>query len=354
MSKPSVYVLILALAFWTAVIGVADYFVFGTTARQFLARDFASTTGEIVESHVTQLALLRAGITIHYSYTVRGREYRGSGYRYDDQFSAVSAEDVVRRFPRYSKQTVYFNPKNPADSILSPGVDGNDLMVILFATPINVVSAVLWIWVLAHLGEKRLVPPAGGMRIRRQEGLVRVRLADVSALEAGFYALGIASFAATFPVVVVNGLVPGVEPMEVVWAAVLAGAGAAFCWKAIGNASGKYDLLIDQKGQTLTLPQTCGRQQSITLPWRKIAGVSLQRRVSRLASGSYYSYLPALCLMDANGVRRRELLFPWGWTEEKARSFSQWLGGELGREFKGVEEEGSGTAPDPAERRDCQ
>jgi len=57
--------------FGRAVIGVADYFVFGTTARQFLARDFASTTGEIVESHVTQLALLRAGITIHYSYTVR-------------------------------------------------------------------------------------------------------------------------------------------------------------------------------------------------------------------------------------------------------------------------------------------
>jgi hypothetical protein len=70
--------------------------------------------------------------------------------------------------------------------------------------------------------------------------------------------------------------------------------------------------------------------------------------VSRLSCGSFYSYLPALDRREAGTGLRREALSPCGWTEEKARAFSQWLVGQLGLEFKGVEEENSQPEAQPA------
>ncbi|MGD1085411.1 MAG: DUF3592 domain-containing protein [Verrucomicrobiota bacterium] len=339
MSKSAWFVLLMLLSFWTVVIGLADVFVFGAAAWQFQSRNFARTQGEIQISQVTRRMLVNSGITIEYSYTVNGREYRGSGYRYDDQQSCLQAEDLVRRFPEWSAQTVYYNPNHPADSVLSTGVDGTDLVLMLFATPINVVIFMLWRWMLGRLREIRRATEAGGVRIRRQKGRIRVRLDGVPAGVAGVCALGGASFVAAFPVVVLGGFAPSVHQMVLVWVAVLGAAGLAFCGKAGRNASGRYDLWIDEGARTVTLPRTCGRAESITFPQGEISGVSLQRRVNRLASGSYYSYLPALNRVDARMGPQRERLSAWGWSEEKARGFSQWLCGQLGWDFKGVEDE---------------
>jgi hypothetical protein len=341
MSKSTLYVVLLLLVFWTLVIGLADWFVLGATARQFLARNYVPTQGKIVASEVRELVLLHAGITIEYSYTVRGREYLGYCYRYDEQQTAVDGADIKRKYPKGSLQPVFYDPNKPSDSVLSTGVEGADLMLILFATPINVALIMLWRWIMALVREKSRLPVAGGLRVRRQNGTIRVRLVEVSALAAGSYALGVASFAATFPVVVVNGLAPGTEPMEFVWLAVLATALIAWAWQAWRNGSGQFDLLIDQTAHTLTLPQTCGRQQPLKVPRQEIAGVSLQRRISKLASGSYYSYLPAIARLDGSAGVRREPLCPWGWTEERARGFTDWLCAQMTLDFKGIEEEQS-------------
>jgi hypothetical protein len=339
MSKSTVYVVLVLLIFWTAVIGAADYFVFGTTLRQYRANHFDTAKCQIVLSEVTPKPLFHSGVTIEYAYTVNGKEYRGSRYRYDDEYSGSSGADVVREYRKWTEHPVYYDPRNPANSVLVTGVEGGDLMMILFSIPVNVVLIMLWIWMASWLRQKWRMPEAGGVRIWRQDGKIRVRLAWLSAPAAGFYALGGAAFAATFPVVAMNGLAQSLTAMEVTGGAVLAAAAAVFCWTALRNASGKYDLLIDEQSHALTLPQTAGRRQSITLPRGEIAGVCMQRRVSRLSSGSFYSYLPALDRREAGAVPRREALSPCGWTEEKARAFSQWLVGQLGLEFQGIEDE---------------
>jgi hypothetical protein len=339
MSKSTLYAGLLLLVFWTMVIGLADWFVLGATARQFLARDYVPTRGKIVTSEVRQLAILHAGITLQYSYNVAGRHYIGYCYRYDEQQTDVDGADIRRKFPQGSFQTVYYDPKKPADSVLSTGVEGADLMLMLFATPINVALIMLWRWLLARAREKWRMPEAGGVQIRRRLGTIRVRLGEVSAIAAGLYALGVAAFAATFPVAVINGLAPGREPMAVVWLAVLTTAVVAWGWQAWRNRSGRFDLLIDSAAQTLILPQTCGRQGSVTVPQREIAGVGLQRRVTRLISGSYHSYLPAIHRRDGSSNLRREPLTAWGWTEEQANGFSQWLCSQMGLKFTGIEDE---------------
>jgi len=340
MSKTTVYVVLAMLVCWTAVIAAADYFVLGTTVRQYLSKSFTPTRCEIVSSEVTpHNETLHSGVTVEYVYTVNGKEYRGSRYRYDDDYSSIPGADVARKLQKWTEHTVYYDPKNPANSVLATGVGGIDLMLILFSLPVNVAVIMLWNWIASWLREKWRMPEAGGVRIWRQNGKIRVRLAGLSATAAGIYALGGAAFAATFPVVALNGLSPGFQAMEETWLAVLAVAAAAFCWTALRNASGKFDMLIDEQSQTLTLPQTAGRRQSVTFPRDEIAGICLQRRVSRLSSGNFYSFLPALDHREAGVGLRREALSPCGWTEEKARAFSQWLAGQLRLEFKGIEEE---------------
>jgi hypothetical protein len=348
MSKSTVYIVLALLVFWTAVIGAADYFVFGAALRQCLANNFDTAQCQVVFSEATPHGMFHSGFTIEYAYTVHGKEYRGSRYRYDDEYSSSSVTDVLRTYRKWTEHPVYYDPRNPANSVLATGVQGGDLLLILFSIPINVALFMLWTWITSWLRQKWRVPEAGGVRIWRQDGKIRARLAWLSATAAGFYALGGAAFAATFPVVVINGLEPSLEAMEGAGAAVLAAAAAAFCWTALRNATGKYDLLIDEQSQALTLPQTGGRRQSITFSRGEISGVCVQRRVSRLSSGSFYSYLPALDRREAGAGLRREALSPCGWTEEKARAFSQWLVGQLGLEFKGIEEEDARPQAQPA------
>jgi hypothetical protein len=348
MSKSSVYVVLVLLVLWAAVIGAADYYVFGTTARQYLSKNFATNRCEIITSEITPHGLFHSGVTFQYTYTVHGKEYRGFRYRYDDEYSSSPGGDIAQRIQKWSAHTVYYDPNNPANSVLATGVEGVDLLMILFSVPVNVAVIMLWIWIASWLREKWRMPEAGGVRIWRRDGKVRVRLAWLSAPTAGFYALGGAAFAATFPVVVMYGLAPGMAAMENTWALVLTAAAAVFCWKALRNGSGRFDLLIDEESQTLTLPQTAGRRQSITFLRGQVAGVCVQRRVSRLSSGSFYSYLPALDCREPGAGLRREALSPCGWTEEKARAFSQWLAGQLGLEFEGVEEENPPPEAQPA------
>jgi Protein of unknown function (DUF3592) len=339
MSKSALYAFVVLLAFWTAVVGLGDVFVFGATTQQFLSRNFVPTKCEIRSSKLTERLLITAGVTIDYSYTVNGKLYRGSGYRYDDQQSAIQAAQIIARYPKWSEQIVHYNPKNPADSVLSTGVDGTDLLQMLYATPMNVVLLFLWRWVLARFQDKRRVPVAGGVKVRRHKGCIRLRVDGISAWEAGLYALGIAAFLITFPLVMLGGFAPDVQMLVLAWVLVLAVSMAAFCWKGIQNASGLYDVWIDENSRTVTLPQTCGRTQRATYTREEIAGIALLSRSSRLTSGNYYSYLPTVIRLDAARRPHRERLTAWGWSEERALGFSQWLCQQLAWDFKGVEEE---------------
>lgn len=348
MSKSTVYIVLVTLICWTALVAGADYYVFGATLRQYLAQNFATAPCQILSSDLTQFSFMHSGVSVEYAYTVNGKEYRGSRYRYDDDYSSNPGGAIVRRFPKWSEHIVYYDPGNPANSVLATGIAGSDLMMILFSIPVNVAVIMLWSWIVRWLREKWRVPKAGGVRIWRRGGKIRARLAWLSAPAAGLYALGGASFAATFPLVAINGLGPSLRTMENTWAAVLALAAAAFCWTALRNASGRYDLLIDEQSQAITLPQTGGRKRLVTSARRELAGVCVQRRVSCLSSGTFYSYLPALARREAGAAPRREALSPCGWTEEKARAFSQWLVGQLGLEFIGIEEEAGRTESPPA------
>jgi hypothetical protein len=339
MRKSGLFSPLLLLVCWTGLIVAGTCTLVQTTVRQHLAGKFSSTKGRIVRSEIGQGNMSRRGIEIEYTYAVDGVKYHGHRYRYDDHNVALEWQSTVVENPRWSSQKVYYNPQDPSDSLLVPGVDGGDLLMLLFALPLNVLTSTLWRAMFIRIRELSRVRLAGGVRIRKQSGETRVPLGDTTAFGAALYVMAAVAFVAAFPVVIVGGFDPSMHLMKTTWTVVLAAGGAAFIWRALRNWAGTYDLRINQNSQTVILPQTAGRHQSVALPRREISGVCLQRRVSKGPSGTHFSYLPALNCNGAEAKSGPLKLITWGWSEERARSFSQWLSQELGVEFKGIEDE---------------
>jgi len=330
---------LLLLTCWTGLIGAGTFALIETTVRQHLALRFSTTQCRIVQSEVGRGPMSRRGVEIEYNYTVNGVDYTGHRFRYDDHNASLEWDTTVVEHPRWSFQTVYYNPKNPADAVLEPGIDGCDLLLLLFTLPMNVLTCILWSAIVVRLREKFRVRPAGGVRILRQPGQTRVSLAETPAIAAGFYGSAATAFIAAFPVVIASGFEPAFRVMEAVWGAVMAMGVAVALWQALRNRAGRYDLRIDLTAQTVTLPQTAGRRKPLTLARREISGVSMQRRHNKGPSGTRFTYLPALSRGASGAASQPIELITLGWSEEKAQAFSQWLSQELGVEFKGVEEE---------------
>lgn len=140
------------LLFCAAIVLTFDVFAVWRTARQYSTVHYRAVEGRVSSSEVEvnvdgeSTAFLPK---IEYDYTVAGRHYRGSRYRYGTigHPSHQEMERIVRQHPQGSMTKVYYDPANPADSLLKPGLDGSDFLLLLFLAPMNVlVAAWALIW----------------------------------------------------------------------------------------------------------------------------------------------------------------------------------------------------------------
>jgi hypothetical protein len=329
---------LLLLAIWTGWLVTGDCVVLESSVRQVLAGGYDTTEGEIMRSQLGQGAVRHRGVDMSYRYTIHGQDYTGHRYRYDDRNGAFDYRAVTRAFPPGSTRTIYYNPSNPADAVLSPGLKGCDLLLALFAIPLNVATFMLWITAIRAWRQRHSLALAGGVRIFQYQGETRVRLAEFSPLAAGFFGLAVAAFAAAMPIVFVAGFAPSLRLMSAVLILVAATGLAVFLWTVQRHHSGCYDLRIQEASRTLLLPPAGRRKEPLQVPRSVIMAVSMHRRVSHSPSGQYFSYVPALDCATPNAQRQFLPLVNWGWTEGKASAFGDWFSQQLGVPFKGAEE----------------
>jgi Protein of unknown function (DUF3592) len=327
---------LLLLAIWTGVLVAGDYVVLETSARQLRAGGYTTTGGEITRSDIGRSAIRRRGIDMSYSYSVNGVGYKGSQYRYDDRNGAFDYRSITNSFRRGSLTTVYYNPANPADSVLSPGLDGCDLLLMLFGIPLNIITVALWVASVRAKSSARRLEPAGGVRILQEPGETRVRLAQFSPGAIGFFGLAIAGAAAAMLIVCLRGFEPSLRFMSYALIVVGTVGMAVSLWAARRHRSGRYDLRIQETTQILLLPPADDRHEPLLVPKGEIVAVSMYRRVSHSPSGHYFSYVPALERATLNAQTQSLQLVNWGWTEKKARAFGDWLSRQLGVGFKAM------------------
>ncbi len=319
--------------FWSAITLAFDYIMVSTAVRQLLALRFASAQGTILSSEVTEHDGEDGptyGVKMRYSFSVGGQQLEGKRYRYDTSTTSGSgwARRVVRMHPPGERVEVFYNPRNPQDCILRPGITGSDLFHFVFMTPFNAVMLGIWAVGWGMLRRKWFKPPAGGVKLRMELRKTRARLVEFSPLSTGIATCALLAFGSIFVIGFgFGGFHPAMKTMTVTWTVILTGGLFAAIWHALKIASGNYDLVLDSLNGTVQLPLTCGRRTSVTVPMAKVHGAFVIVEEKRDSDSTTYTYFPTLRLEHGDGPT--EKLAEWHF-EEKAREFVAWLNEQLG------------------------
>jgi hypothetical protein len=335
-SKGVVFLTIFTL-FWTALVGAFDYMIGLNLSRSIRALNYAETSGTVISSEVTRRSGSKGrthsrgrthyGVAIRYRYEVGGVQREANLYRYSALTSSSDSKwaySVVQGNPAGAVVKVYYDPARPDHAVLSRGVNGGDLFILLFMTPFNVVMLGLWSIPLGALVRKTRQPVAGGVKWSTNGRVTRVRLPRFSPLISALAGTGGMAFASIFVLAFgFGGNPPLAVAVGTLALAVGVGAGVG-SWQWVQQHAGKADLVIDELERTVELPATLGRKQRRTVPWSAISGVTvdtLERRGSKGGTSRVYAVM-----LQCQGAG--EKLAEWQ-DEGRAQSLADWLGERL-------------------------
>jgi len=319
-----------------AYFGFTEYRLARIAVLQVQAESFATTTGRISSGGVDSYAGSKGSVHYYprftYTYEAGGKSFRGIRYRYNRSpafYDFSRANQVVLAHPAGSEVTVYYNPNDPHDTVLSTGVDARNV------SSLFMMGGLLGILLWAARRTCREIewpgaakPVAGGQRIISQMMTTRVRLPRY---EAGSVALLTGAITAFVAGVVVgatvnsppSGLAPGLvgEISALVMAVITL---IVYLGRRMRIASGKDDLVIDEAARTVALPLTYKRKERLTVPFPDITAVVLDKIEHRTRSGVTYTYAPTLQLRNGTTQRLTDL------RQARAESLATWLREKLG------------------------
>ena len=332
MTKASGFLIGFGL-FWTGMTLLFDGFIIKSAMQQVAAREFTSAPGKVLASEVTTHDSddgTTYGVRVTYSYTVSGQEYTGDRLRYGQVSSSSypQARKAAAKFPVGSPITVYYNPSDPQDALLRPGLTGGDLFMALFMTPFNAVMLGFWWFGWSRLMRRLCRPVAGGVKLRTSLQQTRARMIEYPPLASAIVATALLAFVSIFVVGFgFGGFNPSLRVAGVTWAVVLSGGILIGIWSWINTLQGKYDLVLDEMRSSIQLPLTCGRKTLKILGFGEVHDCYVETIERRGSEDSVsHTYVPTLRLAAADGPL--EKLAEWH-DAERAREFVAWLNEKL-------------------------
>ena len=315
--------------FWSGITLFFDAGIGLAIARQLRALGYRTTQGTIASSAVTT----RDGDDgetylpeVAYTYTVGLTTYRSTKYGY----SLLSTSDqgyayaIVAALPSGTKVDVFYNPEDPADAVLSTGLDGSDLFLPMFLTPFNAVMLGVWWGGALHLWRRGRRPIAGCVRIHDNGVTTRMKINRWPPLVGALAVLGLTAFVMTFVVAFGFGLHPSSYVMHAAWGTVCGLPVVYFLWASLRNASGRYDLVWEPLGGNLILPPTCGRTEPVVVPCAMIESIEVRCPVPNPRTGTVSGHAPTLTLRSDDKVSHMEPIGVWQ-DAEAAKDFAAWL-----------------------------
>jgi hypothetical protein len=320
--------------FWSAIVLMFDGLMGHNMFKQFESRHYAVTAGKVIHSEVKTHRGSKGGTSyeavINYRFELGGQSFFGSRLRYNKgSSSSLTANSIVDVRPVGATVQVFYDPENPHDSLLFPGLDGSDFMMVLFLTPFNAIMLGFWTWIGSWLRRRLFRQVAGGVKIISDTRFTRVQLPQYGAIVWGLATTGALAFVSVFVVGFSTNMQPSfplsLSTLSVVY---LAGVGV-YLWQWLKIHSGIDDLVINHSARTLDLPQTYGRKQRMTVNIIDVLSLTVEKLMHYSNKGGT-SYTYALTLHLAGPEPGEQKLADW---PDKARAddFADWLRKQLGR-----------------------
>jgi hypothetical protein len=343
---PGAFLFIFTL-FWSGLVLMFDVGMAHSLYRQYESRNYPSVTGTITRSEVVSHHSSKDGTSynavIEYQFEAGGRKLVGNKIRLGTTASShANAVAAVNARPVGSTVPVFYNPTNPQESLLSPGIEGLDFMFLLFLTPFNMVMFGFWIWIGGWLREHFFRPVAGGVKIIADGMTTRIRLPQVPAIVWGIGATGGLGFISIFAVGLGAGMEPSIPLILSATAAVYGTGLAVYLWQWRKINSGIDDLIVNGPSQTLELPLTFDRKERVTVNVANIKSLFVDKIEHRGSKGGIsYTYAPTLYLPGAEPATQK--LADWS-DKLKADEFAEWLRKQIGPDIPATFDEAAAVA----------
>ena len=315
---------------WTAGIFFFDGMVSYQGYKQYESGSFPAVTGNVTQSDVERRTGSKGRTyyvaVVKYEYNVSGQTFFGDRLRFGMGHQG-NAYAIVNAHPVNSPVQVYYNPKDPNESLLYPGFGGSDMLGALFLTPFNMMMIGFWGAAWMCLKERLFKPAAGGVKIITDGMTTRVRLPTVGAIVWGLGTTGALGFVSIFVVGFGTGFEPSIPTVVLAVCVIyLAGAGVWF-WQQQKINTGIDDLVINEGSGTMELPLTFGRKERMTVPFSNIENIwvkIIEHHSSK--GGTSYTYAPMLNLRNQLDNQK---LAEWG-DKLRADDFTEWLSKKIG------------------------
>lgn len=336
MNLPVGGMLVFFALFWSAITLFFDGSIGRTAVRQLAAQSYTVTDGTVIASSVATSEDSDGDTTyrpeVTYRYRVGERELVGDHLSYNTMFTSGAkwARNTVAELAPNTPVRVYYNPADPTDSVLRPGLDGSLLFLALFMTPFNAVMFTLWAAIAKSIRLRFFRPPAGGIRINLNGRGSSIQLEGMPALGAGLATIAGLAFVGMFAIAfLAGGFHPSLTLMTSVWAVLLTCGVGATLWQSVRNRSDRARLLIDEGNAIIDLPPTRGRTERLRLAMADLTALHLSRESTTDSEGSVQNKY-ALAIQSHD--RSPERIAMWS-NETQTRGFGTWLAAKLGVEL---------------------
>lgn len=301
--------------------GLAVYAVFAHVQYQFARLAFRQVAAEDYPTVEGRLDLCwvwvspngrKADVAVRYTYAVAGREYTGEQARYGDspdgrdrpQWSGGTGRRFAAAHQQGQPVTVYYNPDDPADALLAPGLSGDYWRVAL-----GLMFANLPLVMLAYGGAGvalRRLRPGGGW----QDPLFFSCVAVVAAYLVSYIVADAidrdVSVRAVCAIVIVTLSAGAVAPVIVWWVAARSGGCA-----------------LSDRGRILSLPGSPGGPSSVQFD--DVLSIDLAEGPPRGRLPLRRTYAPLVRWRDSDGTVKEATFGRWDQNRYRAEKRVLWL-----------------------------
>lgn len=240
-NKPMI---VLAVTLWSMIPLTGDFFVAATIVRQSWAMRFPSTAGLITRSQT-----VGDSIDLAYEFTVDQKPHVGTRYRYSDGASDDGyPSEVIQSYPVGKAVDVFYNPSNPQDCLLSPGVEGHELFLALFLAPFNAIMLLGWAFVIATVRPNQFDP------WKEVGPELHLRTKAKSPGAVALVVLGGGGFFLTFIGLAMGGFHPPFWPIALIWMLLISVTVGTYFAVKQSNRDRQSDLILDSTENSVSLP----------------------------------------------------------------------------------------------------
>lgn len=309
---------------WIGFVMVADGAVTYSIRTAIRSADWVPTDGVVTRSELKFGRKRSVSLDLAYSYTVDGVQYTGREYQFGPaalpsaKWRAVQADLLVGK-----RVTVHFDPDDPDQSVMNPGVKPDVLIVLLTLTPFNLIAVGFGWMCWGQLTGRRAFDPA--RHVRPTADGYAARLNGFGPLAVfGFTLLGV-SFVGIFLVALVLHSWAEVPVSWAVdggiWAGILAVCGVA-AWRG-----GKPRLWIEQI-DLVKLPTTTTGREMVEVPRTTIRDVRLDTTIVRTKGKPRTVHVISLIWVDIG--ERQVTRFAEYADRRDADTLTEWVRERLG------------------------